>query len=336
MGRYVIPYTADGYLDMAAILKRDSRPFLWFIGGRGCGKTYGAIDYLLHVKRKPFLLMRRTNIQQRAVSSPVSTPLAVNLREGQEIIKVRTDTDALSRLDVLQDGEYYNTIYTTGLSVVSSLRGIDLTFIEDVVFDEFIKEPHDRPITEEYDAFKNAYETIARNRELQGRPPLRVIALANALDIGNPYFRGMGIVNQVYQMTGDLWADDRRGIAVYRPLSRDFLLKKKSTALYMLDDTGSTIGRDFGEVDTTYIKSLDTRQARPICNIDGVGFWLLHGSVYASVANVPDPSFMTSDPVDRRTIHQKYQRVVTAMFRRRVTFESVDIKLRCDEIAQKL
>ena len=39
-------YTADGYADMSAIYNIDV-PFIFVIGGRGTGKTYGILKYVL-------------------------------------------------------------------------------------------------------------------------------------------------------------------------------------------------------------------------------------------------------------------------------------------------
>ena len=47
-------YTADGYADMRNILDLES-PFNVVIGGRGTGKTYGALSEMLGVTKNLFL-----------------------------------------------------------------------------------------------------------------------------------------------------------------------------------------------------------------------------------------------------------------------------------------
>ena len=68
------------------------------------------------------------------------------------------------------------------------------------IFDEFIPERHERPIKNEGAAFLNAYETMNRNRELQGYKPIQTLCLANANDLGNPIFMELGLVSRAMRM----------------------------------------------------------------------------------------------------------------------------------------
>ena len=54
-------YESSGYANMPAIIETDT-PFILSIGGRGTGKTYGAIKYLLE-NNITFIYLRRTSAQ---------------------------------------------------------------------------------------------------------------------------------------------------------------------------------------------------------------------------------------------------------------------------------
>lgn len=337
MGRNVIRYTSDGYIDMRALLSKERLPYIWITGARGAGKTYGAIDYLLHRPNTPFILMRRTKVQAAFAGSLDATPIKVNLRAGQELIEKQTKIKDLYKLELLQDGEHYNDVYVLALSGVAAMRGIDLSQCDYVLFDEFIKEPHERPIQHEFEAFKNAIETLGRNRELNGLPPLRVVALSNALDLGNPYYEGMGIVDKVFRMLGDCWRDPARGIAVYRPASTLFIKKKSKTALYQLDGAEQTLGNTWQGISTEQVRSRSLRDAKPICAINGVTFYRLGASYYARqgiAAGVK--SYTLEDPIDRAAVHREKQVVIDALFYRKVTFEDVATMLDCADLVTSL
>lgn len=337
MGRDVIKYTPQGYIDMRALLNKERSTYIWITGARGSGKTYGAIDYLLHRYNKPFIIMRRTIVQAGFAGSLDATPLKPNLREGQVLVERQTKVKNLYHIELLQDGEHYNDVYIVALSGVASMRGIDLQECDWILYDEFIKEPHERPISHEYEAFKNALETLGRNRELNGLPPMRLIALSNALDIGNPYFQGLNIVDNVFRMTGDCWRDPARSLAVYRPASTQFIKEKKKTALYLLDGAEKTLGNTWQGISSDQVASHSLRDAKPICNINEVAFYRIGGFMYARHAQARGvKSYDLADPVDRAAVHRENQYVIDALFYRKVTFENVATMLYCADIVKNL
>lgn len=337
MGRDVITYTREGYINMGALLKRESLPFIWITGARGAGKTYGAIETYLHRDKKPFILMRRTKVQAAFAGSIEATPIKKNLRAGQELRESQTKVKDLYRLDLMEGETLKNWVYCLALSGVASMRGIDLSECDTIVFDEFIKEPHERPITREFDAFLNAIETIGRNREVEGLPPLKVVALSNALDLDNPYYRGLGIVDKVYKMDCDNWRDPSRGIAVYRPKSLRFISAKKKTSLYQFGDANRTLGNAWTKIDEKDIRSRSLKGATPICSIDGIGFYRISGGLYAS-PTLPSgvPSYDLNLTVDRAEVHRRYQGMIDAIFYRKITFESIAMMYRVREMIESL
>ena len=53
-------YTDDGYLNMGEVID-SPYPFIIVIGARGCGKTYGALKYVMETGVR-FMYLRRTKI----------------------------------------------------------------------------------------------------------------------------------------------------------------------------------------------------------------------------------------------------------------------------------
>ena len=339
-----IRYTSSGYIDMRALIDHERSPFIFITGARGAGKTWGALDYMIRCQHDPFILMRRTQVQADFAGAIESTPLAANLRDGEYLEQVQTKIKNLARIDIKRaaqvEGEEPETVavcYVLALSTIASMRGISLRECRYIVFDEFIKEPHERPLKEEYEAFKHAYETLNRNREMDGEPPMKVIALSNALDLANPYYRGLGIVNEIYKIRGEVWRDPEQGVAVYRPTSERFLEKKRQTVLYRLRGSEDTLGNRWKEMDLSQVRSMSMAAAIPLCGIEKVGFYKIHDKLYAS-ATLPKarPCYTLDNPVDRYLAHERAQGVINALFDKRVIFESVDVMLRCSEMVKDL
>lgn len=336
-----IKYTRRGYIDMAALLDEERCPFVFITGARGAGKTYGAIDYAIRHQDKPFILMRRTQVQADFAGSVSTTPLAANLRQGEYLQQVKTGVKNMYQIDVMQKSEQDDILIRSciiiALSTVSSMRGIDLSRCGMLIFDEFIKEPHEKPIRSEYLAFINAIETINRNREKNGEPPLRVVALSNALDLANPYYRGFDVVNEVYRMTGEIWRDPQQGLAIYRPESREFLDEKRTSALYQLKGADAALGNEWSAIDLSRVRSLSLKRAAPLCSINGVGLYKINHVLFASMTQPGDkPAYNLEDRVDRAAVHRKYQGVINLIFARKIVFESVDVMLRVAEFITDL
>ena len=236
-------YAKNNYLDFDWIVER-SGPFCFIVGARGVGKTYGAIKYVLENNIK-FLFMRRRQNEIEMLSSPDTNPLKANTND----ITVKSiNKNMFGFYDTDEDGRPEGSPrgYMCALSTISKLRGFDMHDVKLIIFDEFIGEAHDTPIKREGKAFKNAYETVNRNRELVGFPPVKVLALANSNELANPIFMEMGIVTaaEKMSMTGNqYYNDEKRGITIIMPSGSKISEAKKQTALYKASE-----GSDFADM----------------------------------------------------------------------------------------
>lgn len=230
-------YNVDGYIDFDYVMS-DTNPFKFLVGGRGSGKTYGAIQYTLNSGKK-FMFMRRTQTQIDMIKNQAFSPFT----PIDENIYVKSITKSISGI---YRGEAEGPAgapigYMCALSTISNFRGFDASDVEIIIFDEFIGEAHERQIKNEGQAFLNAYETINRNRELQGLEPTQVLALANSNMLANPIFIELNLVTPVERMipTGQsIYRNPQRGVSVYMIQKSPILEKKRKTALYSL--TGDT------------------------------------------------------------------------------------------------
>lgn len=235
-------YDNNGYANIPEILDC-GQPFMFVVGGRGTGKTYGALKYVLD-NNITFMLMRRTQAQVDMINKPEFSPFKALERDTGVLIgtsAIGKSNAAFYRQDLDEDGKRVNQGapigYTCALSTISNLRGFDAGDVELVIYDEFIPEAHERPLKHEGAAFLNAYETINRNRELQGRPALRVLCMANANDMGCPIFDELGLIDKVdrqYRKGQEVKIYDKMGVAVFLLKHSPISNRKSQTALYRL------------------------------------------------------------------------------------------------------
>ena len=148
---------------------------------------------------------------------------------------------------------------------------MDLSDVTITVFDEFIPERQVKRIKAEGDALLNFYETVNRNRELQGREPMRLILLANAIDLSNPILETLGIISEIENMISH--KEHRRtipdrGLYIERVGKVGVTNAKQHTALYKLanaDFTNDTLNADFLSADLTTIKkNVNLKEYKPI------------------------------------------------------------------------
>lgn len=222
-------YEENGYLNFAEIAKIKT-PFIFIVGGRGIGKTYGAIKYVIENDVK-FMLSRRTQKQADMISQPELSPLKSPCNDMGIDYVVKNIVPQCAGIYI--DDELRG--YTTALSTLSNIRGFDSVDVTMWLYDEFIPERHERILRYEGEGFLNAYETINRNRELKGKEPLKCICMANSNDIGNPIFEILDLITVAEKMQNkgqEIYINQKRGITIIMPQRSPISIAKKGTALY--------------------------------------------------------------------------------------------------------
>lgn len=323
-------YLQNGYLDIEKILSYNM-PFTWIVGGRGTGKTYGALKYAYESHTR-FILMRRTQAQTDLINKPEFNPYkAINQDLGADI-QVKSISKYNSKIFEPVEDEEQLLGYTCALSTISNMRGFDASDCKLLIYDEFIPERHERPIKAEGSCFLNAYESINRNRELRGDPPLQVLGLANAFNIANPIFMELGLVGRCEKMKNndqEFFMDTERGILLVL-LQRSRISKAKAdTALYRLS-SGSykdmALSNDFIYNNSDSIKAQALKEYKLLCTVGEISIYR-HKSkreYYVSEHRTGTAPLYKSDEVGIMRYRRKYGLVLApAYVNNRVIFENI-------------
>lgn len=256
------------------------RVFCFFLGGRGIGKTYSALSYLME-SGKRFLYVRSTEKQiQLSLSPDRGNPFKKWASDHGREIFIRRGDDVNDVVELTQeDGEETESIlgYAAALSTFENLRGVDFSSIELILYDEFIQT---RPFAfDAFRAFLNLYESVNRNRELSGSDPVRALLLANTQELNNPLLAGFDLIGSIEQMKRSGQSKFSRG-DIYVELCESTIsdLKSKNVLYRNLPDEDQykreALKNEFSRNDFSGIgKPKNMREYRPICNIDDIAIW---------------------------------------------------------------
>lgn len=327
--------------------KDDRYPFQVFIGGRGCGKTFSALSGALDLPDR-FLFMRRTAqeldlmLDSEKFGEGANPFKPANKAKGRDV--------GLSKIVKNMAGIYNREMvdgklcavgspigYGVALSTISSIRGVDFSDCTDCIYDEFIPEKHVRRIKNEGGALLNAYETICRNREMQGEPPLRLWLLANSNDIYNDVFIELRIVSDVEKMVrggkSDKYYPDR-GLAIHLiSNNEEFVEAKRETALYKLMKgsrfADMALDNKFAYNDFSLIRHESVVGYRPMCSIGKAYIYIKKGSgdLYVSYAQAKCKSYNIDHEQDCRSFYNEFgRRLIKCFTYSHITFESYELK----------
>lgn len=324
-------YLNNGYLDIDKILNYNL-PFNFIVGGRGTGKTFGSLRSA-YLNDRRFLLMRRTQAQCDLINKPEFNPYKAICADIGADIRVKPISKYNARIyeNLGEDAE--RTLgYTCALSTISSLRGFDASDCTMLIYDEFIPEKHERAIKCEGAAFLNAFETINRNRELQGRPPLQVLCLANAFNMANAIFLELGLVGICERMTNkgqELYINRDRGVLIALLNNSKISQQKVDTALYRLS-TGSyadmALKNDFVYNDASDIRSQRLQEYKLLCTVGEISIYRhkAHRKYYISEHRTGTAPEYKSDEVGLKRYQKTYGlQLYSAYMHGNVTFENM-------------
>ena len=323
---------------------RSAMPFQVYIGGRGIGKSYSALRELAldMPEDEKWIYMRRTGKEIEACATEFGNPFkTINKDFGTAIVPMSGGKGAAEY--------FYNNLdednpilcgYGVALSTFAGLRSMDLSDVTLVVFDEFIPERQVKRIKAEGDALLNFYETVNRNRELQGRPPLKLILLANAIDLANPILETLGIISEIENMISHgehRRTIPQRGLYIERVGKVGVTNAKQHTALYQLanaDFTNDTLNADFLSADLTTIKrNVNLKEYKPIFRFSDYVVFRSSKSFHIQKSDITvGKNFPESAGVKVRTFFAPTYRVARAYGN--ITFESYTTQVFFDELFQ--
>ena len=331
-------YRDDGFLNFRTV--RDlGYPFTYLIGGRGTGKTYGGLSTSV-ADGLPFILMQRSQTQLDVINNPNFSPFKkINQNEGWHVITkaVTKNSSAFYHGETDKKGRTVPAGpplgYTLALSTISNVRGFDGSDVELILFDEFIPEKNARTIRNEAETLMSAYETVARNRELEGRKPLQLFLMANALDLGNChllYSNLVGVLDRMERKGQEFYTDDKRGICVIRLADSPISEAKADTALYRMMGQGSdytqmALSNTFAYEDRTDVRSRPLAEYSPAVTVGEITVYK-HKSrrlYYVSTHRSGSPEIFAAGEMELARFRRAYAWLWTEIMERRVEFEDI-------------
>lgn len=335
-------YHENGYANIPAILGQ-GMTFNFCIGGRGTGKTYGALKYVLENGVK-FCIMRRTQAQLDTIARPDTSPFKAVQRDvpwtwtcepmsiGKSVYGYfKTTTDPEKNEPVY--GELLG--YAIALSTVSNIRGFDMTDIDLLIYDEFIPETHERALKNESDAFFNCYETINRNRELQGKKPVQVLCLANANDFACPILIGLNLVSTVEKMIRrgkTSYVNPQKGVGLFLLSDSPVSERKSKTALYKLTEGSAfaemAISNAFEGSNDPDVYSVDLREYSPLVAVGELCVYKHKAArlYYISTHESGSVGKFSGDGIDMKRFLITHKSLILAAMSGRVIYESHLVK----------
>lgn len=327
-------FLPSGYVNMRAVFELPFT-FIWIVGGRGTGKTYGALEYLLESNTR-FMLLRRTASQAQIVQNPAMTPIKSVVNDHGWKYTVAPVVKGVGGIYEYQntDGKdeliYPAAGYIASLSTFANVRGFDASDIDAIFYDEFIKEEHEKGMKGEADALLNAYETMNRNRELQGRKPIKMVAASNSTDLANPYFVRLGLVTEFERMR-------QRGQMVRELPGRDTCIidlqhspiseQKRNTALYRMarntEFASMALDNAFG-VDLGQYKSKSLKEYKPMLAVGELVVYR-HKSrqeFYVTPHRSGNPPYYGTSKQELTRFRLQNRWIVAAYINQQISFES--------------
>lgn len=356
-------------------------PFQFFIGGRGTGKTYSALRFLMAMcldmdieheakvyheiveecgYRIPhgemFMWVRRTDKEYKMLLSnnrlgDGGNPFSeLNEKYGVNfgIHAINPNLAGVYRREKNggKDVPYGQPVgFCCAMSSIAGIRGMSFHVVKRVVYDEFIPERHVKRMRAEGEAVLNAIETIGRNRELEGEPPLLLYFLSNSNDIYNPLMADLGLVNRVERMLNqgkkDVYMSDRKCVIHLLDPAESFKTAKLQTSLYQfargtafseMAIDNSFVYNDFSNTGYRNVKGL-----KPLCRCEEITIFVEKSGqyMYASYCSAKVSRYKTDNKVDRVAWQRRYRKVCREyMEHGKFYYETYDVKERVLDIME--
>lgn len=216
-----VPYTDKGYIDIEAVRKLTaSTPFVFIIGARQCGKTYGVTKSILAHQEKP-VIIRRTKDERLKFANDQLTPIRpitrqlVGVAEADLVTLYRRDPEIPSGREEDPAG------WVIDLNTARK-RGFSMPKFDSVVYDECVPEQRagGRADYSQADTFFNLLITLFSNdsRFIDAADHPKVWILGNSNSIDAAIFSVFGITKTIERMirrSQTVYISPQRALAVF-------------------------------------------------------------------------------------------------------------------------
>lgn len=213
------------------------------LGPKGCGKTYGALDWCISdylKKGKKFIYLRRYDTELDELDELFTT--INNDQYPDYVIGARGKNFYIAKRDELLDkngevkmGKLYKDCFQCGkainLSSTVKLKSKDFVLYDKVIFEEFIiMQQHVYYIKNEPKVFMELIDTIFRHRKV------KILMFGNNMTTTNPYFIYFNIKNPNTRGITKYKIRDRKAILVWYYYNPLFIEYKKNSDIGLLEE----------------------------------------------------------------------------------------------------
>ena len=170
--------------------------------------------------------------------------------------------------------------YGLSLSTFGNLRCVDFSDVDIIFFDEFINISPVNTIKGESILMFDLIETVNRNRELEGKKPIKIVLSSNAQTIDDDILRTLMLADKIQLMkekNEELYVDEYRGIFLKLLENKKVRDLKKKTRLYRLTE-GTTfyemaLNNEFTKDFFGDIGRIDYKELKPLCSYNKYYFY---------------------------------------------------------------
>lgn len=262
------------------------------IGGRNTGKTYSTLKHFKDTKEEIVFTKRtKRDIQLLASGNTIGKKRDTDINADIDFSPYKAiNRDCFSNIRAFSIPRCDSAIgfwncddennpsgtpvaYGCALSGVKDIKGFDLSECTAIVFDEFIPQPWERVSTYEGEQILDLYKTVSRDREHRGKAPLKLIALANAVEISNPLMNVVEVTDIVAGMkAGDIVYIKERGILIHQLVNNeDFDKVEQNSAIYKaMSETNwgrMAFSNEFAYNDFSSVRRVDLKNYKPTCMV---------------------------------------------------------------------
>lgn len=331
-------YESNGYANMPDIIESET-PFVLVIGGRGTGKTWGGLRYLLE-NDILFIYLRRTSAQMELVSKEEFSPIVKVGRDiGMSLTVTPLSKYASGVFKIGEDGKTTGraVAYNMALSTMANVRSFDASAVSVLLYDECIPERHEKRWKHEDESFLNCVESLSRNRELNGEKPLKVVCLANANNMEAPILNALNCVRTLDSMRKKKQTqrvDKTTGLSIYLLNDSPISAEKRETALYRLtlgqgDFTDMALENSFSKDNYTDIGNRPLNEYVPVAAIGNICLYRhkYNYTWYVSETKSGTPKVFENTITDRLRFRKYCIQSWQDYFEKKVVFENVNAKV---------
>lgn len=247
-------------------------------GPRASGKTYSALRWSYEEQIK-IMYMKRTikdvNVLCTSANEIDLSPYAPINRDAGYTIRPQLIKEGIGGFydHVTEDDKIYGApvSYVSSLNSMKTVKGIELSFCDWLLFDEFIPQAGEIVKHAEGSMLLDMYMTISRDRTKRGREPLKLILFANAEDISTPITAELEIIDDMVDLNASRLAHkyiEDRGIMLHHLSDYEIPTNAEAEGIYKaMKNTAwgrKAFGGEFSNNDFSSIKKQNLKGYQPM------------------------------------------------------------------------